>query len=201
MSRARRRSAAALLAALPLGCVEVALDNPQRYDDVPPSERLAVPCYYALDAGTEASVVEDMGYRVKLGPAVAGQLQAALGGLCRGTGRVRDPAEFAAVAGSDPSLLVEVQAAAEMDARAFTWAVNTGSVRGRASVRGLSEISPRGYDFTAAGAKRQYYAEAGSGAEGLRRALGDAVQDLVNRMRADRAALEAMAPRAAAPPP
>src|SRR5262245_65028908 len=95
------RSGSWLVAAatLQVACVEVALDNPLRYADVPPGERIVVPCYYAIDPVTDTTSVEDFGnagYRVKLGQALAGQLQAALGGLCRGTGRVRDLQEFVA---------------------------------------------------------------------------------------------------------
>src|SRR5262245_50606549 len=184
-----------LTAAIEAGCVEVALDNPLQYTEVPPTERIQVPCYYTIDPITDATQVEDFGnasYRVKLGPAVAGQLQAALGGLCRGTGRVRDREEFLGLTGDEPALLVQVQASAEMDARYFTWAVNTGSVRGRALVQGPVDGPLRPYEFAGDGKKRQYYAEAGSGAEGLRHALGDAIQTLVDQLRNDRISLDAL---------
>lgn len=183
--------------------MEVALDNPVRYAEVPPSERIQVPCYYSIDPVTDATEVEDFGnasYRVKLGAALAGQLQAALGGLCRGTGRVRDREEFVTLVAGEPALLVEVQASAEMNARYFTWAVNTGSVRGRAFVRGPANTPIRPYDFAGDGKKRQYYAEAGSGAEGLRHALGDAIQDLMDQLRKNRDSLEAMGRAGVAPP-
>jgi hypothetical protein len=190
-----------IAATLPLGCVEVALDNPLRYGEVPPSERVPIPCYYAIDPVTDAIVVEDLNYQARLGPALAGQLQAALGGLCRGTGRVKNRNEFIALAGGEPGLLVEVHATAEMNARMWTWAVNTGSVRGRALVRGPADGPLRPYEFAGDGKKRQYYAEVGSGAEGLRHALGDAVQNLVDQLRQDRPSLEALASETGASEP
>ena len=187
------RCLAAVIGAALLGCRHVALDNPLTYEDVPPAERVHVPCYYAIEPATDAIEVENLGYEVKLGPALAGQLQAALGGLCRGTGRVKDRADFLALTGTDPAVLFQISAAAALNARVWTWAVNTGELHGHALVGGPGDAPMRSYEFSATGAKRQYYAEAGSGAEGLRHALGDAVQSLVDQARADRAVLEELA--------
>ena len=187
------RYVAAIIGVALLGCRHVALDNPLTYAEVPPAERIHVPCYYAIEPATDAIEVENLGYQVKLGPALAGQLQAALGGLCRGTGRVTDRAEFLSLTGSDPAVLFQISAAAEMNARVLTWAVNTGELHGHALVGGPSDGPLVPYEFSATGSKRQYYAEAGSGAEGLRHALGAAVQSLVDQARADRARLEALA--------
>ncbi len=153
-------------------------------------KRVGRTCFYALDSRTEALVVEDSGYRVKLGPALAEQLRAALGGLCEGTGRVRDRNEFLTLMRNDAGVLFEVSASATMDAKILPWAVNTGSLRGQARVTGPSELPPLRYGFAGSGEKRQYYAEMGSGAEGLRRALGEAIQNLIDQARRNGALLE-----------
>jgi hypothetical protein len=183
--------AAALL--LAVGCIDISLDNPLRYRDVPPEERLGVPCYYALDPATDALVVKEGRYRVKMGPAIAEQLRAALSGLCRGTGRARDREAFLALAGAEPAVLFWVTATASMDAEDVTWAVNSGRVEGYALVSGPGDAAPVRYRYDASGSKRQYVGEDGSGAEGLRHALGDATQRLVDAAKRDRSTIEQLA--------
>ena len=175
------------------GCTQISLDNPLRYRDVAPEERLHVPCYYALDPATDALVLKEGGYRVKMGPAIAEQMRAALAGLCRGTGRVRDREEFLGLTRDEPAVLFAVTATAKMDAKLFTWAVNAGRIEGQALVAGPGDADPLRYPYSGSGEKRQYFAEAGSGAEGLRRALGEATQDLADAARRDRALIERLA--------
>src|SRR5437667_12560742 len=106
------------------GCTQISLDNPLRYRDVAPEERLHVPCYYALDPATDALVLKEGGYRVKMGPAIAEQMRAALAGLCRGTGRVRDREEFLGLSRDEPAVRVAVPATAKKDGTRFRCAVH-----------------------------------------------------------------------------
>lgn len=181
-----------------VGCsIPVSLDNPLRYREVSPSARLRVPCYYALTAESDALVLKRGGYLVKMGPAFAEQLRAALGGVCRGTGRVHDAEEFRRIVAEEPGILFTLSASPAMSPTGMTWAVNRGQIDGEVVATGPSSADAIHFPYSGTGALRQYFAQGGSGAEGLRHALGAATQAFVDRVVEERSALERLAGRSA----
>ncbi len=192
----RRSSPVFILFALATcgGCaIDVALENPMRYREVDASHRIRVPCYYALDSDTESLVVSSSIYRAEMGPAIANQLRAALGGLCRGTGRLLHRNEFLTFAEPDePAILFEVSATAEITWSQF-FGFDKGLVKGQAQVTGPSGSFPLQYQFEGRGEYYPSFGETSTNTEGLREALGKAIQKLVDQAQQDRVKIEELA--------
>lgn len=166
------------------GCAtKVSLENPYAYRTLAPSERLPVPCVFHVRSPGPGTLLEEDGYQIDMAKAVSSQLRAALLGLCRGARETSEPAETVVASAKSPLLVLDLDMRGGMDATGITWGMNTGWADGSAVVSGAGAPKrTRTIEFGALGKRRTYYAEAGVGAEGLRNALGLAVQDLVDQM-------------------
>ena len=159
----------------------VTLANPFQYEYIARNKILPVPCYYAIAPETDAVVLESWPVQVHLGKSLAGQLHATLSELCTGTGRVADRTEFLKLSEQEPSLLFRVEATGTLHAPLLSFFSSTGSVDGSATITGNSDAPGIKVVFTGYGRQTLYPGiMVTSGAEGLRKALQRAVQDLTN---------------------
>jgi hypothetical protein len=151
------------------------------YRPISVADRFAFPCFYALDAATSSLEIRSGGYDVHLGAALAEQLRSALLGLCRGTGRMASVDELSARLGGLPGVLFLVTASASMAPAGPFGGTSGGVVQGSARVLGPDgSESARPLFFSGSASNVSNYGEAGQGAEGLRGALHEAVQRLVD---------------------